>query len=26
MILDMHAVLSEDTLDEAGLHYLHRLR
>ena len=26
MILDMHAVLSEDMLDEAGLHYLHRLR
>ena len=26
MILDMHAVLSEDTPDEAGLHYLHRLR
>ena len=26
MILDIHAVLSEDAPDEAGLHYLHRLR
>ena len=26
MILDMHAVLSEDAPDESGLHYLHRLK
>lgn len=26
MILDMHAVLSEEAPDEAGLHYLHRLK
>ena len=26
MILDMHAVLSENAPDESGLHYLHRLK